>query len=262
MMELLVERLLGPDSGIVLLGLERPLAKNALGRQLVKEMEEAIATLKEDLSIRVVVLHSLVPGVFCAGADLKERADMGQEEATDFVQRLRTTFRAVERLPMPTIAAIDGAALGGGLELALACDLRVVGGGAKLGLPETSLAIIPGAGGTQALPRLIGRSKAKELIFTARRFGAEDALDLGIADRIAEEGKALEAALALAREILPNGPIALRAAKEAIDHGLDVDRDGGLKIEARCYAKVIPTKDRLEGLAAFREKRRPIYRGE
>ena len=262
MAELRQERLSGDDLGIVLLGLQRPEAKNALGRQLVQEMRDALAGLATDHSVRVVVLHSLVPGVFCAGADLKERTGMNQDEATAFVQTLRATFTAVERLPMPTLAAIEGAALGGGLELALACDLRVVGGASKLGLPETSLAIIPGAGGTQRLPRLIGRSRAKELIFTGRRFGAAEALGFGLADRITEEGKALESALALAREILPNGPVALRAAKEAIDRGLDEDRDGGLRIEASCYAKVISTTDRLEGLAAFREKRKPIYRGE
>ena len=256
-----VERLTGADSGILTLGLERPEARNALGRQLLREIKEALAVVLDDLSIRVVILHSLVPGVFCAGADLKERAGMTPEEAMAFVQALRATFTTLERLPMPSIAVIEGAALGGGLELALACDLRVVGGAATLGFPETSLAIIPGAGGTQRLPRLIGRSRAKELIFTARKFGAAEALQYGIADRITDPGQALDSALELAREILPNGPIALRAAKEAIDRGLDLDREGGLGVEEACYAKVIPTEDRLEGLAAFREKRRPMYRG-
>lgn len=256
-----VERLGGADSGILLLGLERADAKNALGRQLLEELEAAFTGAAADLSLRVVILHSLVPGVFCAGADLKERAGMTQDEATAFVKKLRAAFTALERLPMPTIAAIEGAALGGGLELALACDFRVVGGSAKLGLPETGLAIIPGAGGTQRLPRLIGRARAKELIFTARRFGAADALAYGVADRAVEAGGCLESALGLAREILPNGPIALRAAKEAIDGGLDLDREGGFGLEEACYAKVIPTEDRLEGLAAFREKRRPVYRG-
>ena len=261
MATLRVDRLDGADSGILMLGLERPEAKNALGRQLLQEIKEALMVVADDLSIRVVILHSLVPGVFCAGADLKERAGMTQVEASDFVKKLRTTFTALERLPIPTIAAIEGAALGGGLELALACDLRLVGGSASLGLPETSLAIIPGAGGTQRLPRLIGRARAKELIFTARRFGAAEALRYGIADRITDAGQTLGSALELAREILPNGPIALRAAKEAIDRGLDLDRDGGLGIEEACYAKVIPTDDRLEGLAAFKEKRMPVYRG-
>jgi len=261
MPELRVERLTGPDEGLILLGLDRPEAKNALGRNLIAEMEAAFAALRDDVSARVVILHSLVDGVFCAGADLKERAGMTPEEAEAFVKRLRAAFAAVGGLPRPVLAALEGAALGGGLELALACDLRVAGGAAKLGLPETSLAIIPGAGGTQRLPRIIGRARAKELIFTARRFGAEEGLALGVVDRAVEAGKALDAALDLARQILPNGPVALRAAKEAIDRGLDQDRAGGFRVEEACYAKVLPTEDRLEGLAAFREKRKPVYRG-
>lgn len=260
--ELCVERLSGEDEGLVLLGLNRPHAKNALGRQLLGELETVLRSLGEDPSVRVVMIHSLVPGVFCAGADLKERAGMSPEEASAFVARLRAAFTAVERLPMPVIGVVEGAALGGGLELALACDLRVLGGQAKVGLPEVGLAIIPGAGGTQRLPRIIGRSKAKELIFTARRLDAAEAQAFGIADRVLEAGSALEGAKALAREILPHGPVALRAAKEAIDRGLDADRDTGLRIEQECYARVLPTQDRLEGLAAFREKRKPVYRGE
>ena len=259
--ELRIERLAGEDEGIVLLGLDRPGAKNALGRELLGELEACFASLPGDPALRVVILHSLVEGVFCAGADLKERAGMSSSEAEAFVTRLRTAFTALEHLPMPVIAAIEGAALGGGLELALACDLRVAGAKARLGLPETSLAILPGAGGTQRLPRLIGRARAKELIFTARRYGAEEGLVLGVVDRAVGSGSAMDAALALARQILPNGPVALRAAKAAIDGGMDLDRAGGLQVEEACYARVLPTEDRLEGLAAFREKRRPVYRG-
>lgn len=261
-MEIRLERLAGPDAGIFLLGLDRPAAKNALGRQLMGEFRQALADLRVDPSVRVVVLHSLVPGVFCAGADLKERAEMSQAEAEAFVQGLRSAFTELEDLPMPVITALEGAAFGGGLELALAADLRVAGTGAKMGLVETALAIIPGAGGTQRLPRLIGASRAKELIFTARRIDAVEAERLGLVDRVAPAGGALDAALALAREILPNGPVALRMAKQAVSRGLDMDRDAGLAFEQACYAQVIPTKDRLEGLAAFREKRKPQYRGE
>ncbi|HCZ32188.1 MAG TPA: enoyl-CoA hydratase [Holophagaceae bacterium] len=261
-MEIRLERLAGPDTGIFLLGLDRPAAKNALGRQLMGEFRQALADLRVDPSVRVVVLHSLVPGVFCAGADLKERAEMSQAEAEAFVQGLRSAFTELEDLPMPVIAVLEGAAFGGGLELALAADLRVAGTGAKMGLVETALAIIPGAGGTQRLPRLIGASRAKELIFTARRIDAVEAERLGLVDRVAPAGGALDAALALAREILPNGPVALRMAKQAVSRGLDMDRDAGLAFEQACYAQVLPTKDRLEGLAAFREKRKPQYRGE
>lgn len=261
-MELRLERLAGDDAGIVLLGLDRPAAKNALGRQLMAEFRQALADLRFDTAARVVVLHSLVPGVFCAGADLKERAGMAPEETAAFVHGLRSAFTGLEDLPMPVIAALEGAAFGGGLELALAADLRVAGADAKLGLVETALAIIPGAGGTQRLPRLIGASRAKELIFTARRIGAEEAGRLGLVDRLAPAGQALDAALALAREILPNGPLALRMAKLAVNQGLGLELGAGLAFEQACYAQVIPTKDRLEGLAAFREKRRPQYQGD
>jgi methylglutaconyl-CoA hydratase len=210
----------------------------------------------------VVVVHSLVPGIFCAGADLKERASMLPAEAAAFVQCLRTAFSELEELPMPTIAAVEGGAFGGGLELALAADLRVAGAGAQMGLVETSLAIIPGAGGTQRLPRLIGLARAKELIFTARRLQAEEAHRLGIVDQLAAAGEALPVALALARKILPNGPLALRLAKLAMNRGAELSLASGLAFEQACYAQVLSTKDRLEGLAAFREKRKPHYRGE
>ncbi|HEX9009450.1 MAG TPA: enoyl-CoA hydratase-related protein [Holophagaceae bacterium] len=261
-MEIRLERLAGEDAGIVLLGLDRPEAKNALGCRLMDEFREALAELRFDAAVRVVVLHSLVPGVFCAGADLKERATMAPPEVGAFVHGLRAGFTELEDLPVPVIAALEGAAFGGGLELALAADLRVAGADAKMGLVETSLAIIPGAGGTQRLPRLIGRSKAKELIFTGRRIDAAEAGRLGLVDRVVPAGGALDGALALAREILPNGPVALRMAKLAVNRGLELDRDSGLAFEQACYAQVIPTKDRLEGLAAFREKRRPRYKGE
>ncbi len=261
-MEVQVERLAGEEAGIVLLGLDRPSAKNALGRQLLTEFRAALGALRDDPAVRVLVVHSRVPGVFCSGADLKERAGMSPEEAVVFVEGLRAAFSELGDLPMPTIAAIDGAAFGGGLELALAADLRVAGAGAKMGLVETSLAILPGAGGTQRLPRLIGASRAKELIFTARRIGAEEASRLGLVNRVVAAGRALESALALAREILPNGPVALRAAKRAVDQGIQLDLASGLALEQACYAQVIPTKDRLEGLAAFRDKRKPEYRGE
>jgi methylglutaconyl-CoA hydratase len=210
----------------------------------------------------VVLVHSLVPGVFCAGADLKERTKLTEAETAAYVQEIGRAFTELEDLPMPVIAVIEGAAMGGGLELALAADLRVAGAKAQLGMVETALAIIPGAGGTQRLPRLIGVSRAKELIFTARRISAEEAGRLGLVDRVVTAGEALDAALALAREILPNGPLALRLAKQAVNGGIALNLSSGLALEQACYAQVIPTKDRQEGLAAFREKRPPRFRGE
>lgn len=260
--ELLLERLSGSDSGIAVLTLNRGPRKNALGRSMVSTLRSQMQSLAVDSSVRVVLLQSAVPGVFCAGADLKERAEMAPAEVSAFVSGLRACFSELESLPQPTIAVIDGAALGGGLELALACDFRVGGPKSFVGLPETSLAIIPGAGGTQRMTRLVGASRAKKLIFTAERLTGKEALEFGILDEFEEEESALEKALQLARRILPNGPIALRAAKMAIDKGKEVDLASGLAIEEMCYAQVIPTKDRLEGLMAFKEKRKPHYTGE
>ena len=260
--QLRVASLGGDLAGTTVLTLDRPAAKNALGRAMLAELAAALQALRFDPAVRAVVLASAVAGVFCAGADLKERAGMSPPEVAAFVHGLRAAFSGVASLPMPVIAAIEGAALGGGCELALACDLRVAGADASLALPETGLAIIPGAGGTQRLPRLVGASAAKELIFTGRRLRAPEAAALGLVDHCVPAGQALERALALAREILPRGPLAVRAAKAAIDGGLQADLATGLQLEAACYAQVIPTADRLEGLAAFAQKRAPVYRGE
>jgi methylglutaconyl-CoA hydratase len=159
------------------------------------------------------------------------------------------------------IAAVNGVAFGGGTELALAADLRIAAESAKFGLTETSLAIIPGAGGTQRLPRLIGLAKAKELIFTARRIGAATALQIGLVNDVVADAELLPAAYRLAEEIAQNGPIAVRQAKFAMDQGCEVDLRTGLAIEEKAYEVVIPTRDRLEGLAAFAEKRKPLYEG-
>eukprot|EP00744_Colponema_vietnamica_P007913 GILI01011333.1.p2 GENE.GILI01011333.1~~GILI01011333.1.p2 ORF type:complete len:286 (+),score=73.36 GILI01011333.1:59-916(+) len=257
-----VERLAGADEGIAVFSISRPESKNALGKVLMSQFKEALQSVRFDKSVRVVLLRSTVDGVFCAGADLKERAKMTPPEVAAFVTGLRSTFSELENLPMPTIACIEGAALGGGLELAMSCDLRVASRSAKFGLPETSLAIIPGAGGTQRLSRLIGVSKAKELVFTARRFSPEEAEKLGVINHLTEQGQSFNKGLELAREILPNGPVAVKVAKLAISRGSEVDLSTGFSFEEQCYAQVIPTKDREEGLLAFREKRKPVYKGE
>ncbi|XP_062369233.1 methylglutaconyl-CoA hydratase, mitochondrial isoform X3 [Cinclus cinclus] len=235
--ELRVRYLDDEHKGIVVLGLNRSHAKNALSKNLVKMMSKAVDALKSDKKVRTVVLRSEVPGIFCAA-----------------------------NLPVPTIAAIDGTALGGGLELALACDIRVAASSAKMGLVETKLAIIPGAGGTQRLPRTIGVSLAKELIFSARTVDGEEAKSIGLISHVVEQNEAGDAAyrraLALAREFLPQGPVAMRVAKLAINQGMEVDLVTGLAIEEACYAQTIPTKDRMEGLLAFKEKRPPRYKGE
>lgn len=264
--EVTIERLQGDKEGITVLGLNRPEAKNSFSRGLVATFSNIIEELKKDNKSRVVILRSLTPGIFCAGADLKERKGMSQDDVSEFVKELRGLLISIEELPMPIIAAVDGAALGGGLEMALACDMRTAAETAKMGLVETRLAIIPGAGGTQRLPRILNPALAKELIFTSRVFNGTDAKEMGIVNHVVSQNStkdaAFQKALELAAEIVPNGPVGVRMAKLAIDKGLQVDLATGYSIEEICYAQVIPTKDRLEGLKAFAEKRKPVYKGE
>ncbi|KAJ3254924.1 hypothetical protein HK103_006721 [Boothiomyces macroporosus] len=259
--ECILERLKGDEAGIVKLTFYRPKAKNALGSNLLNEFRAHLQTLRTDSSARVVIVNSAVEGVFCAGADLKERATMTPEQVSAFVHSLRASFTEFEELPMPTIAAIDGFALGGGGELALAADIRIAGEKAKIGFPETNLAIIPGAGGTQRLPRLIGVPKAKELIFTGAILDSKQALQVGLVNK-AVDASALPASIEFAKGLLNKGPIALQMAKLAINHGSQLDLANGMVFEKACYAQVIPTQDRLEGLQAFKEKRAPVYKGK
>lgn len=252
--------------GVAVLGFNRPKAKNAVSRQMLAEINDAVNLLKYDKNLRVLIIRSLVPGVFCAGADLKERATMKEWEVAPFVAGIRALIQSVTNFPAPTIVALDGAALGGGLELALACDLRIASSNAKLGLTETKLAIIPGGGGTQNLPRIVGPAVAKELIFTGRAISGVGAKEIGLVNHVVDQVELGDAAyrrsLELAAEIVTQGPIALRMAKAAINRGLNVDMASGLAYEEAYYAQVIPTKDRIEGLTAFREKRPPKYKGE
>lgn len=256
-----IEKLQDKDQGIAVLNFNRPLAKNAISVDFLNQFGNSLNFVRYDPDIRVLVIRSLVERVFCAGADLKERSTMTPQQVIQFLHQLRTAFCDLETLPQPTIASIDGVALGGGLELALCCDLRVAGSEAKIGLPETKLAIIPGAGGTQRLSRIIGLPKAKELIFTARILDSSKALNIGLLNSVSKTESSFDVALNLAREILPQGPVAIRMAKLAIDRGFQLDKGSGLDVEQLCYAQVIPTEDRLEGLKAFREKRLPIYKG-
>ncbi|XP_028660705.1 methylglutaconyl-CoA hydratase, mitochondrial [Erpetoichthys calabaricus] len=264
--DLSVRYLDGEDSGIVVVGINRPKAKNAISKNLVKMMSETVENVRGNKSIRTVILCSLVPGIFCAGADLKERSKMHPSEVGPFVSKARALMNEIGTLPVPTIAAVDGVALGGGLEMALACDIRIAASTAKMGLVETKLAIIPGAGGTQRLPRVIGMALAKELIFSGRTVDGVEAKSLGLVSHVVEQNEVGDAAyrraLDLAREFIPQGPIAVRMAKLAINRGIEVDLATGLAIEEACYAQVIPTKDRIEGLNAFKEKRPPRFKGE
>ncbi|GAU24543.1 hypothetical protein TSUD_156560, partial [Trifolium subterraneum] len=222
------------DSGIVEVRLDRPEAKNAIGKEMLHGLSRVFQLINQNSDVNVAMIRSSVPGVFCAGADLKA-------------------------IRVPTIAVIEGVALGGGLEMALACDIRICGSNALMGLPETGLAIIPGAGGTQRLPRLVGKAIAKDIIFTGRKINGIEALSLGLVNYCVDAGEAHSKALEIARDINQKGPVAIRMAKRAINEGMETDLTSALALEEDCYDQVLNTKDRLEGLAAFAEKRKPRY---
>lgn len=250
------------QQGITVITLNRPDAANALSLHMLHQLSEVLDAIRFDSSVRCVIMTGAGEKAFCAGADLKERSGMDAVQVRKTVSLIRSTIDALESLPQPVIAAVNGVAFGGGTELALACDIRFAAETAKLGLTETSLGIIPGAGGTQRLSRLVGKGRAKELIFSARRIDAREALDIGLVEFVTPASALMEEAMEFAGQIVRNAPIALAQAKFAIDKGYDVDLHTGLLIEQKAYEITIPTKDRLEGLQAFKEKRLPVYKGE
>lgn len=249
------------DNSIGMLTLNRAKSANALSVQLLDDLNQVIKDMNNRNDIHVLILTGAGDKVFCAGADLKERNGMSNEEVIKTVQYIGETITNIEELRLPVIAAINGAAFGGGLELALACDIRIAKQGIRLGLTETSLAIIPGAGGTQRLPRLIGIGQAKRLIYTAQPIDAQEAQTIGLVEEISVSDLVADA-LSLARTIAGNGPIAINLAKKAINEGMQVDLSKGISLEHDLYLETIETKDRLEGLEAFSEKRKPKYQGK
>ena len=259
MSELRWIRLESTHTDVRTLLLDRP-PVNALGRELIDDLTVALGRLRRDDAARCLVVRSAGPH-FSAGADLKERREMTLDDVRRFVPRITAVCNALAELPFPTIAAVRGAAAGGGCELALACDLRLLAADAKIGLRETALAILPGAGGTQRLPRLIGPARAKRWIFSARLHDAAEALADGLADRVVPEDRLETEALELAETIAANGPLAVRLAKRAIDGGADLPLGRALELEWECYARTLETADRVEALEAFAEKRPPRFHG-
>jgi enoyl-CoA hydratase/carnithine racemase len=250
------------DGDLVTLTISRPDVMNCLSFPTLKRFRTLLAELAEDLTIRCITITGAGERAFCAGADLKERKTMPLELVPEFVKNIRGLMDDIEAMPQPTVAAVNGFAFGGGTEMMLACDLRVAVESARFGLTETSLAIIPGAGGTQRLPRLIGKSRAKDLILTARHLDAHEAYLMGLVNRVAAPGALKAVAREVAEAIAQNGPVAVRAAKAAVDGGTELPQREGLELEARCYARTLTTQDRLEALAAFSEKRKPVFKGE
>lgn len=247
------------DAGLRVLTMDKP-PVNALGRELVEALGASLSKLREDREARCLVVRS-GGSHFCAGADLKERRGMTRDEVRAFVPRLAAVCREVATLPFPTIAAVRGTAAGGGCELALACDLRVLSDDARIGLRETALAILPGAGGTCRLPRIAGLAVAKRWIFTAQLFTADVAQRDGVADAVVPGDRLDDEALKLAGTIAANGPIAVRLAKKAIEGGFDLPLHEALALEWQCYEGVLDTQDREEALTAFAEKRPPRFTG-
>jgi len=242
--------------------LNRPDKLNALSIQMLDELLLCLDETHKKISsqtLQALIIKSTTPKAFCVGADLSERLAMNENAVRDVLDKLRLVMDSIASLEVPTVALIEGAAFGGGLELALACDIRVASPAATMGLTETRLAIIPGAGGTQRLSRLIGLARSKELIYTGRKVGAEEALSLGLINNLSSDAEA--ACKSLIDTIVVGGPLALRAAKKAIDRGTDLPLKEALDTERECYESVLQSKDRREGLKAFVEKRKPQYTG-
>jgi len=237
------------ESNVGTIRLDRP-PMNALSAQVQDEIRAAAAEASARADVRAVIVYG-GPKIFAAGADVKEMAEWSYQEMVDKSVGLQSAFTAIARIPKPTIAAITGFALGGGCELALCADMRIAGDTAKLGQPEILLGIIPGAGGTQRLPRLIGPSRAKDLIFTGRFVGAEEALRIGLVDRVVPGDDVYAEAMALAVRLADGPAYALRAAKESIDRGLAVDLDTGLEIERVQFSALFATEDRAIGMRSF-----------
>jgi enoyl-CoA hydratase/carnithine racemase len=242
--------------------INRPEVLNCFDYDTLTMLGEIIDRIHIDKEVRVVIFTGAGEKAFSAGADLKERKTLNDQQVRRNVKKIRDVFSAIAALPQPTIAAINGYALGGGLELALACDFRIAVTSTKIGLPETSMAIIPGAGGTQRLPRLVGEAKALELILTAKRLTTDEALEYGIVTKVVQHENLMAACEELAGQIVKNGPIAVRQAKFAIKNGMNADLQTGLELESKAYELTIPTKDRIEALNAFNEKRKPQFKGE
>ncbi|QFY12460.1 enoyl-CoA hydratase/isomerase family protein [Nonomuraea phyllanthi] len=244
---------------IATIRLDRP-KMNALNGQVQREIAEAAREVDADPEAQAVILYG-GGKVFAAGADIKEMADMSYADMAAHSRTLQACFTEVARIGKPVIAAITGYALGGGCELALCADFRVAGESAKLGQPEITLGIIPGAGGTQRLPRLIGPARAKDLIFTGRHVAASEALAMGLVDRVVPDEQVYTAALEWAATFVGGPTVALRAAKQAVDQGLEVDLDTGLEVERLQFSGLFATDDARAGMRAFAEKAKPKFTG-
>lgn len=249
------------EGHVAIMAINRPGAMNALSTQTAREILAALEEMELDDNVFAAVFTAEGDKSFCVGADLKERKTMTREEMKKQRALFVRTFTAVAEFPKPLVAAVNGFALGGGCEFALGCDFIIASEKASFGLPEVGLAIIPGGGGTQLMPRVIGRNLAKELIFTGRRISAQKAFDIGLVNHVVPAEQLMEKTMEIMQEITKNGPVALQQAKRSINLGVELELHTALALEAECYNVCLATEDRDEGLLAFNEKRKPVYKG-
>lgn len=257
------QNLIVEKSGDVLIvTLNRPKALNALNTGTLIELDMVLANLAVDQKTRVLILTGSGEKAFVAGADVSEMQPMNAATARDWARLGQAVFKRLEALPQPAIAAVNGFALGGGCELAMACDIRIAAENARFGQPEVGLGITPGFGGTQRLARLVGRGRAAELLFSADPVDAAEALRIGLVNKVVPVGQALEVALALAHKIASRSPVAIGYCKAAISEGLDADLDTAIAYEAEVFGLCFAANDQKEGMTAFLEKRKPSFLGK
>lgn len=250
------------ENHVAVVTINRAESLNAFNYESLLELQSKVEEIRVNPEIRAVIFIGAGEKAFSVGADLKERKNLTDEQVKRNLYKINEVFNAIDQLPQPTIAAINGFAFGGGMELALACDFRFAAKEALMGLTETSLAIIPGAGGTQRLPRLIGQAKALELILSARRLTADEAFTYGMLTKVVDRKELLFECITFCSGLLANGPVALQQAKFAIKNGINTDLSTGLQIERKAYEVTLPTEDRVEALQAFAEKRKPVFKGK
>jgi enoyl-CoA hydratase len=248
------------DDGLALVEVNRPDKLNALNAATIRRLDEVLRDVRADDAVRAIILTGAGEKAFVAGADIAELATMGPIDGVQVSRDGQETFRMLERMPKPVIAAVNGFALGGGLELALACHIRIASTRAKFGLPEVKLGIIPGYGGTVRLPRLVGRGRALELMLTGDMIDAAEALRIGLVNRVEEPDAVLGAARDMARKMMANGPVALAMALEAVDRGMSTTIDDAQILESRLFGLLASTEDMREGMQAFLEKRKAEFR--
>lgn len=248
--------------GIGLITVNRPRALNALNRETLLELDSLFELLSKDKTIQAIIITGSGDKAFVAGADITEMQQMSAVEGREWGKLAQSVFNKIENFPRPVLAAVNGYALGGGCELAMACDIRIASEKARFGQPEVSLGITPGFGGTQRLPRLIGKGRAKELLFTGDMIDAEEAYRIGLVNKIAAHQNLVETAREMANRILLRGPVAVTLCKAAVNEGMDVDLESGCAYEAEVFGLCFATADQKEGMIAFLEKRKPVFIGK